>query len=649
MESTSPRRRAATRVKQDYTKVALFFGTKDADWTSSERLFLLTVAYFQATVGFLNFFIAGLILWTFSQGQAELFGASSTKATSIIFWFFALLYLLTLRPPARSNRIDMHAPFMVALPTRRFFDDFRPPANIEIGLSHTAVIVCQTYLAYLMAEILTQQLFATSYALLVVLNSIVTPWFLFAKSTRSKRILLDLGDSFLSFTLSVGLSLVFFLLPLLEFQLLSNHDESHAFTWFAVNLSGIRIFLVMPPLQLVSTSVPNLAMVICLRSTIVTLRTMQIKDNESIRSVQPMTGPAIQDLRRSSNRATLISGKVGWRRRTQLFSLHQKDMHALICIFTFNIVWGLTVLGILLHAQYEPRMCPSHCMASSKPWFSSGCSCIYAQLDCSMNMTSDVDSYFTKSLLGSNLQLLHTIRCPLRTGLSEHTLGLFTNLFGYSIEFSNMTEWNIPPSSYPSTLRVAIIRYSKLTTVPLALQSPNVNLRVIHLVGAPIQSIPNSVWRNWTQLTELWLSSTQLNHIPNDVEGLSMMEELILSANNLSTIPAFVINMSSLERLDVDANPINVFPLELVLAKPTLALSLEHTAITQVSLQAYKGIENGYIRLYSTPYCEDNALSTYCVKNCASTCSTVHWGDYYCDISCNSSECQNDKGDCVFI
>ncbi|OQR96630.1 hypothetical protein ACHHYP_14448 [Achlya hypogyna] len=636
------------RRRPDLAKVALFFGTSDADWTSAERRFLLFVAYVQGFLGFLNFLIAGTILWSFTEGQAKVVGASSPRATAVLFWLLALLYLSAMRPPVRAARVyATRSPTVAALPSFRRFARFRPSANIEIGLSHTVVIVCQTYLASLMASTLTQVAVATVYGAMVVLNATVTPLFLFTKSTRSKRLLLDLVDSFLSFTLSVGLSLVVFLLPLLRVQMATSWSTNHPSEWYAANYAAIHLFLVMPPAQLASTVVPNVVMVVALRHTIATLRTMPTKIPTPLTTVHPSSVFSAPAVRRGSKLGTLVTSATGeWRKR---FTLAQANMRFLVGIFAFNVAWGLGVLALLLYAQQNGRGCPAHCLASSMPWWSRGCSCIYARLQCTATTVDcDVDEFMRAEVLGTNLLLLHTVGCA-RPPTRLHE---FPSLFRVDIEFSAMTAWDI--AALPPSLRMLIVRYTNLTVLPAVLAAPGDTLHVLHVVSSPLRDVPPDVWRNWTQLTALWLSDTRLTTVPDTVQGLAILEDLVLSANFISALPDGLQHLPALRRLALDANPISTFPQALVLAKPFLQLALDHTAIAALpdAAAVQAAVVAGYVQLHSTPFCASHtpaSLALACSPACSATCSVVHWGDSYCDLSCHSPACRFDGGDCSFL
>ncbi|EQC39639.1 hypothetical protein SDRG_03070 [Saprolegnia diclina VS20] len=639
--------------RPDFGKLAVFFGTSDADWTQSERRFLLSIAYTQAVLGFTNFLFAGIILWSFTDGEAKLVDATSPKTTAIVFWLLALCYAYALRPPSGGSRIYVSSsPTVKHLPAMRRLAACRPSANVEIGLSHTVVIVCQTYLAQLMASTLTQGGVATTYGAMVVLNATVTPIFLFTKSVRSKRLLLDLLDAFLSFTLTIGISFVVFLLPLFEHQFFTGWGDNHPCEWYASYLGAIRIFLVMPPLQLASTVVPNLVVVLSLRQTLLTLRTMPIKLPSALTTVAPSSQHSIssREVRRASvTLSSLMHGtRDEWRKR---FTLDQTDMRFLVTIFAFNVAWGLAVLGLVLRAFYTPRACPSHCLASSLPWMSDGCSCIYARLQCTVeNTTIDVDSFLTSHALGTNVLILKTVGC--RAPPTRNVMA-FPHLFRLDIEFSNMTSWDV--GQLPPSLRMVVLRYNNLKSIPPVLQAPGDALRVLHFIGAPVGDIPGAIWVNWTQLTTLWLSDTQMTRIPDVIASLTSLEDLVLSTNRITALPPSLVQLATLRRLAVDSNPIATFPQALLEAKPQLTLVLDHTLIATIpnSAAVRAAIVSGAVQLHATPFCATPAGASFasgaCSPTCSSTCSTLHWRDNYCDPSCYSLPCAFDGGDCTIV
>ncbi|KDO33930.1 hypothetical protein SPRG_01809 [Saprolegnia parasitica CBS 223.65] len=644
--------------RPDLGKLAVFFGTSDADWTQSGRQFLLGVAYTQAILGFTNFLFAGVILWSFTDGDAKLVDATSPKTTAIVFWLLALCYAYALWPSSGGSRVFVSSsPTVKHLPAMRRLAAIRPSPNVELGMSHTVVIMCQTYLAQLMASTLTQGGVATTYGAMVVLNATVTPIFLFTKSARSKRLLLDLLDAFLSFTLTIGISLVMFLLPLFRHQFFSTWGTNHPCEWYASYLGAIRIFLVMPPLQLASTVVPNLVVVLSLCQTLSTLRTMPIKLPSLRTTVSPSSrlsisratksGPEV--CRASASLSSLVHSASGeWRKR---FTFDQANMRFVVTIFFLNVAWGLAVLGLLLHAVYVPRTCPSYCVASSLPWFDDGCSCIYARLQCAVdNATVDVDSFLTAHALGTNVLILKTVGCrapPLRHVMS------FPRLFRLDIEFSNMTSWDV--RQLPPSLRMLILRYSNLSSIPPALQAPGDALRVLHFIGSPVGDVPGPVWANWTQLTTLWLSDTQMSRIPDAIADLTSLEDLVLSANRITSLPPSLLQLATLRRLALDSNPIATFPQALLEAKPKLELALDHTQISAVpdSTVVRAAIASGAVQLHATPFCATAVGASFasgaCSPTCSSTCSVFHWRDDFCDPLCYSPSCAFDGGDCPMV
>ncbi|KAF0720126.1 Aste57867_538 [Aphanomyces stellatus] len=548
--------------------------------------------------------------------------------------------------PSHQSRTSPSLRNLVAVTHRRPL-----PANVYMALAHLLELMSETWIAAQMARHLAQRHIAFAYAMVLVSNALVMTWVLLLRESGLKKTLTSFLDSCLSFLLSAGIPLFQFILPLA----MTKHSANDL-DWLAHQLAATRTLFFWTPLQPLLVAAPSLLTYVTLRKVEKRVRKVKWKPT-SRRSVSSTSSffPSLQPLsiesikrrtRRSLEGSAILRSMHSMVATTkQTFTLHQDHSKLLKASVVVSVVWGLAVLVVAILAEFYREPCPPGCIYDSAPWFTHACNCIYFRWTCT-DSDIDIEARLAANPLGPNLLLLHLLRCNLSRGLHNHTLAPYQALYGIRIEFSAMTEWNMPSSMLPESLNVADIRYSQLNHVPLVLRNPGPNLVALSIVGAPLGNIPPHVFVQWSHLHSLRLSATQLSEMPHVVE-MSNLQVLALDANNISMIEPGLAALPQLNWIYLESNQITTFPMDLVTAKPSLHLYLNHNPITIIP-------ENWALKLglaidvASTPYCNDTIVGVACQQDCSTSCSRAHWGDALCDLSCNSTECNFDNGDCAF-
>ncbi|RHY25222.1 hypothetical protein DYB32_008452, partial [Aphanomyces invadans] len=627
---------------------------------------VLTVVYSLHGMSTMYFLSVAYLMINLTPFEATVMRAYAPRPSSILFLGMAFLhltpFLLPLRRPAtsaisvllckRSARIKSLAAHDGKNPSNSTLQ-LRIPPNVSMAIGHFFEIVSETWIAAQMAQRLVDRHVSFLYAMVLASNCLITTWALLFRSSGLKRALIGLLDACLSFLLSAGIPLFLFLIPLVEYKFYGSGNESHNFVWLARSVTSVRTLIVWSPIQPVMVVVPSIMNYIALRAA-----TKRVRSTASIHNVrvgnlhsgQSLSAPTASldgsMTGRGSKRASVQAYLAGG---TQAFSWHQDHARILVGVIVLSILWGLAVLVVAIAAEFYREPCPPGCVLDSAPWFSRSCNCIYFRWTCNATNYHDVvDAKLNASQIGPNLLFLHIQKCSLRHGLAADTVSQFQSMYGFHFEQTGMVEWNMPSSAIPSSVVLAMIRYSALDHVPLALQNPGANLRSIFIVGASLRAIPAHIFANWQHLNSLWLTSTNLTEFPPQILQMDGLEVLALDSNHISTLPPDLHKLPLLNWLYLESNNISVFPDALVTARTGVYLYLNYNPIDFIADDVVAQLDPWYVDISSTVFCQQRQLPSLCREGCSNTCSPLDQTNHFCDPQCNSTECRFDNGDCEF-
>lgn len=129
---------------------------------------------------------------------------------------------------------------------------------------------------------------------------------------------------------------------------------------------------------------------------------------------------------------------------------------------------------------------------------------------------------------------------------------------------------------------------SDLTSLPNNLNNfPN--LKTLDLSNNDLIELDPEIG-NLLQLTTLDLSRNQLKELPLEVGNISDLKSLSLAYNKITVIPSEISNLSNLEFLDLVHNPVNNLPDEIKNLKNLKTLEIEEGQFSKEELQRIKSL-----------------------------------------------------------
>ncbi|KAF0720132.1 Aste57867_544 [Aphanomyces stellatus] len=676
-----PRRLSATSRSRSHRSLETLV---ELEWFRTTRRPILFLVYLFHGLSSLNFAIIAIIMLRASPVEAKSISLYHQNISGGVYIAVAFLHATPLlatcccccchRPtkPRVSALANGPTDWMASfpLPPQPFagrgtsWATFPPHASLLAG--RVIRMICQTWAAFDMARRFTDTRTSFAYSMIVVFSCLLTSWTLLLKCTPHQAALLNFLQSVLAFFVSSGVPLLAIVVPIVTYFFSGTaQNEPHDYVWLGRTVSSTRIIVVTQPHQLVLNVTLSALNFVALRHVAAQLQS----NHPSSVAPQPLVSsnapqppmattpprwasvPAAQATRHDSTQTRVLK-TVNAILTTGIQQLRVDHEHKrfLRFVFAVDFIWSLTIFGLSTSAHAFRSPCPAHCILESAPWFTNTCNCIYARVDC--NATSqDPASALTADLLGPNLLILHTRQCHLPHGLAASVFAPFQSLYAFDLEFTAMEDWDMPSSDLPASLLIVQIRYSQLKFVPLVLHNASSSWSTLYLTGAPIGDIPPWILDNWANLGSLWLSETNMTFIPPTILHMPYLETLAVDGNNLSSIPPELASRLYLRNLYLDRNNIATFPTALVLANPSVRLSLNHNPIQDIPSSVWPRL-GPLVDVASTPFCSISTSAhqlgaSVCALDCATTCSRSHRGNYLCDLSCNTTECGYDGGDCI--
>ncbi|KAF0720131.1 Aste57867_543 [Aphanomyces stellatus] len=667
-------------------------GMSELEWYVALRRPILVLVFVFHGLSSLNFGVLALLLLTATPYETQCFRLFYPRVCGVIYTLVACLHLSPfVRPLLPSLPAHIHAStHLFGIRHRhlwyRCLAKLSIPPHIGPVVVRTFRVLCQTWVAYDMARLLVDRQAAGAYAFILVVNCLATSWMVLLKYTGLQKTMLFFFQSFLAFLLSSGFPLFAFIFPVLHYKFENSGNAAHDLAWLTRTMSSTHFLVISQPYQLVLNVGLSGLNYVALQNVATRLTggrrhrrpgptslsihphgggqhhsTVMYSSAWSSRlSISHPAAPRSNTTRKWSSRLS-VAARVSSQRfsdgmHTIVTGIHQLQIdhehrRFLRLIFALDLTWSVVVFAVSVSAQYFRTPCPPHCVLDSAPWFSTSCNCLYARVDCRATISSiDAISALDANTLGTNVVMLHTRYCDLPHGLPATVLAPYQSIYGLVLEFTGMQDWDIAGTDLPDSLMLVEIRYSHLTSVPLVLQSPGPLWNALFLVGAPVGDIPPSIFQRWANLSSLWLSETNMTTFPPAILHMPWLDTLAVDGNHLTTIPDGLETLPYLTTLYLDRNNISTFPTTLVQTKPSLQVFLNQNPITAIppSLVTWLG-QN--VDVASTPFCSmppgATAPAAACTPDCSPACARPHWGNYLCDVGCNTTVCAFDNGDCT--
>ncbi|OQR91478.1 hypothetical protein THRCLA_22462 [Thraustotheca clavata] len=329
----------------------------------------------------------------------------------------------------------------------------------------------------------------------------------------------------------------------------------------------------------------------------------------------------------------------------------RNKMYGILAIF--NISTGIFIGIVVATVVNDAPSCPKECIYSTVPWFSTQCHCIYYHYDCREHSSVNFTELLLTNLLGPDLFQLHYSWCPMQFGLNVTLLEPFHQLYGITIEFSNMTTWHLDPGkTWPASIMSINVRYSSLEYIPPALLTLPTYCQTLTIAhGSNITILPDSAAKAWANLAWLILNDNRLNELPSWVQNFTEIERLGLSTNNFSMLPiAALAVLPRLSKVELAQNMIQEFPTPLLAAIPSIKLDLSNNPLLlkfPISSRLTNSVASRKILLDGTNYCKGAESLDGCRPVCSRYCSNNELEDSVCQMNCYSEICQWDKNDCA--
>ncbi|KDO33368.1 hypothetical protein SPRG_02175 [Saprolegnia parasitica CBS 223.65] len=513
--------------------------------------------------------------------------------------------------------------------------------------SHLCNLVSFSYQGKRMADRTTDPTLSFVFGIGVATYALGSPWLLFQTNSFLRRTSLLAFSCAFGFLLSTVLSTLLFLSSMLAFFLdTASSDGINYYEWQTKMILFNRYVVVSSFGDLVVKLLPH-------ATSYMTLELLAHSLDHAIHipaaKLRPIQAKWVPPQRLNGRRTFGFTFIV--KRYPKLWDFDFSKRYALKSYLVVCMLWGLTIAVVAVTSTWCRAPCPPECKLQVTSWFSSSCDCVFYRLNCAQQqlLGRTIASAIPPSI-GASLFFLNVVRCALPDGPTPELFARFPNLFGLAIEFSNLSEWAIPPTAIPQTLMQLELRHSSLASVPTVLRdlAPLPNLLHLALVGSQIAHVPQSVWATWAkQLVRLSLSEARLTNVSMFGTATSAIPwprlvHLDLSFNAIDEIPmSALINCSSLEILSLDHNRVTALPKRLVLGRPDLAIQLRYNPLVWETPGT--GVPAN-VQLRGSTYCNLTNNPTNCAQG--SSCGCIDWIDL-CDPTCFTEACNFDSGECA--
>ncbi|RLO04862.1 hypothetical protein DYB28_000664 [Aphanomyces astaci] len=471
------------------------------------------------------------------------------------------------------------------------------------------VILCQGRQAYEMLSTMVDPTKVVSYAVIVLLYSVLSPCLIFINNIQTKYMLVCYADALFSFTLSCGHPMFSVAIQALEL-IVVNPNLVRDNRWATETLLFARLFGITGPVDFFVKHVMHLSTYYTICRLANTAHSADSNKDQS------------SDLQRSHQNRVM--------RRLNL-----------AVSSGLGVVCAILLGRCLLYR--EP--CPSYCVSNMQPLVDLGCHCAYANINCHTLGIDDPTPLLDPTIIGTRLVFVQFSRCDLENGLNASSMARFGQLSKLVIQFSNMSAW---PGPIPPSLNSIMVRYSRLKSIPPALMEDiPADLVILFIDAAPLKTIPDNVFNAWSSVQRLQLSNLSLAAIPTGMLGLPHLSELNIRGNNITTAFPESAWVSTLKIAGLAGNGFKSVPW--TAAKRGVKIDLSGNPIEGANaLEAtqLKLVQQRSVILDDTPYC-NVSQDTTCKHMCGGPdCFMYMVGDFICDLACFTSVCGFDKGDC---
>eukprot|EP00505_MAST-04D_sp_SCG-Rhode-Island_P005068 Stramenopile-MAST_4_protein_5068 len=265
------------------------------------------------------------------------------------------------------------------------------------------------------------------------------------------------------------------------------------------------------------------------------------------------------------------------------------------------------------------------------------------------------------------------------------------------LEMTNYTQKALPESFGNLTSLVKLRVYTgQLEELPQQIGDNHEKLRVLHVVGNQLKSLPDSVG-NLQHLLQLYVFNNQLKSLPDSVGKLQNLLQLhvfnnqlkslpdsvgklqnLLSLwvfnNQLKSLPDSVGNLQNLIELYAWNNTFTALPKTVSDMKSLIDVDVRHNGLTDLPSSVSQWGRVEYLYLAGNPMCANldipnnlKGAKGLCEQQCSVDCPAYLLGRYGCDDNdytyhntkkdnpnvkpkpnsgCNTAACEYDEGDC---
>ncbi|KAF0687525.1 Aste57867_20738 [Aphanomyces stellatus] len=486
-----------------------------------------------------------------------------------------------------------------------------------------AQVASQSLRVVKLAENLVSPVHLVIYASLLIVYALASPAALFHRNATIKGTIVNVLDFAFGFTLSccipaIGVVVLFAAGP--------NAIQGQDNAWYTRLVTLSRMAVVSSPVDFVCQVCMHLG-------TYVSLTRLQ----HSI---------AAHPRHRSK---ILIASDSTLRRLTkQLVPSKRTTRRAVVVNAVLTGTWGFVLTGLVVRAVAFREICPSHCTLAATPLFDLSCSCLYANVNCHVLQTQDVDALLDPVTIGTRILVLQLARCDVPRGIDTATLAPHQALIRLAVLFSHMTQWD---ATLPASVGSVNIRFSHLDDVPSVLTTtPPPYLSFLHIDSTPLWTIDVTCFGAWPHLERLVLTNVSLATFPEAIATLSLLYDLNLRANNLTTVPMtwqFQTTTSNTFRsARFNGNQLEAGPWTMV--RPDVLVDVSSNPISSAAsgVDIPSATTKRQLVLDDTPLCRDSPGLGCTPSLCAPGCYGYMQRDYHCDPVCWNQACSYDGGDC---
>ncbi|RHZ08894.1 hypothetical protein DYB37_008919 [Aphanomyces astaci] len=470
------------------------------------------------------------------------------------------------------------------------------------------VILCQGRQVYEMLSTMVDPTKVVSYAVIVILYSVLSPCLIFINNIQTKYTLVCYVDALFSFTLSCGHPMFSVAIQGLELILI-NPNLVRDNRWTTETLLFARLFGITSPVDFFVKHVMHL-------STYFTICRLANTSHSA-----------------DSN-------------KDQSSVLQRSQQNRVMRRLNLGVSSGLGVVCAILLGRCllyrEP--CPSYCVSNMQPLVDLGCHCAYANINCHTLGIDDPTPLLDPRIIGTRLVYVQFSRCDLENGLNATSVVPFQQITKIQVIFSNMSSWTGP---LPASLNNILVQYSRLETIPHALlYDIPPELSTILIDASPLKTIPDIAFNAWSFVQRLQLLNVSLTTFPNGILSMPHLTELNLRGNNITSMFPESAWPSPLTIAGLAGNGLKSVPW--TAAKRGVNIDLSGNPIedtTTLDAAELKLVHRRSVILDDTPYC-NVSQDTTCKHMCGPDCFAFMVGDYFCDLACFTPACGFDKGDC---